>query len=72
MQCAAMSACDLSVRGHRWYTAGIRDEIIAALVIIEAFIPGVIRAKQTTLGSSKPQLGLWGELCAEMLGAASS
>lgn len=55
-QCVAVSAGDLSVRGHRWYTAGIWDEIITALVLIEAFIPGVIRAKQTTLGSSKTQL----------------
>lgn len=71
-QCVAVSAGDLSVRGHRWYTAGIWDEIITALVLIEAFIPGVIRAKQTTLGSSKTQLGLWGELWAEMQCAASS
>lgn len=42
------------------------------LVLIEAFIPGVIRAKQTTLESSKTQLGPWGDLCAEMQCAASS
>lgn len=54
------------------YTAGIWDEIITALVLIEAFIPGVIWAKQTTLESSKSQLGLRGELCAEMQCAASS
>lgn len=44
-QCGAVSAADLSVRGHWRYTAGILDEIIMALVLIEAFIPGVIRAK---------------------------
>lgn len=44
-QCAAVSAGDLSVRGHWRYTAGIWDEIITALVLIEDFIPGVIRDK---------------------------
>lgn len=40
-------------RGHRRYKADIWDEIITALALIEAAIPGVIRTKQTTAGSSK-------------------
>lgn len=41
----SVSAGDLTARGQWWYMAGIWDKIITALVLIEAFIPGVIRAK---------------------------
>lgn len=58
-------------KGWSSYTAGIWDKIIMALSLIEAFIPGVIRAKQTTIESSKTQLGLRGELCEELLRTAS-
>lgn len=44
-QCTAVSASDLSARGHQWYIAGISDKIITALALIEVFILGVIRPK---------------------------
>lgn len=44
-QCTAVSASDLSARGHQWYIAGIWDKIITALALIEVFILGVIRPK---------------------------
>lgn len=54
-QCAAASACvTLYERPsvvHCWHFR-------QALVLIEALIPGVIRAKSTTLKPSKSQLGL--------------